>query len=212
VPPVGGLCLAADFDQMWSNNVSLIGGLWLATDFDQMWFDNVPLVRGLCLAVDFDQKWSNNVPLVGGRCLAVDFDQMWSKHVPLNRGLHFAVEFDQIWIKQHTHCQKVSKKQNVWHDILKETRQDGPFDLLKPGFNLSSCKMDSSVVYGYLKTLVIRLASDTVHEQLFSVVVPRYSMESQTVLDHIWQSYINKNGGTIHLSAQVYYTTFLNLI
>jgi hypothetical protein len=97
---------------------------------------------------------------------------------------------------------------DVQCDILDETHQNGPFDLLKPALNLSLCKMDSSVVYSYLKTLVVRLALDTVQEQLFSVLVSGYSMdmEPQTVLDHIWQSYINKNGGTIHLSAQVYYT------
>jgi hypothetical protein len=49
-------------------------------------------------------------------------------------------------------------------DILDETRQDGPFDLLKPAFNLTSCQLDSSVVHGNLKTLVVKLASDTIHE------------------------------------------------
>jgi hypothetical protein len=101
---------------------------------------------------------------------------------------------------------------DVQRDILDETHQDGPFDLLKPAFNLSLCKTESSIVYRHLKTLVIRLASDTVHEQLFSVLVPGYTMEPQTVLNHIWQSYINKNGGTIHLCSQVYYITFLNAI
>jgi hypothetical protein len=37
-------------------------------------------------------------------------------------------------------------------------------------------------------------------------------MEFQTVLDHIWQCYINENSSAIHLCAQVYYTTFLNAI
>jgi hypothetical protein len=37
-------------------------------------------------------------------------------------------------------------------------------------------------------------------------------MEPQTVLDHIWQCYIDENGSAIHLSAQVYYATFLNAI
>jgi hypothetical protein len=32
------------------------------------------------------------------------------------------------------------------------------------------------------------------------------------VLNHIWQCYIDENGSAIHLSAQVYYTTFLNAI
>jgi len=69
-------------------------------------------------------------------------------------------------------------------DIIDETHQDGLF-LLEPAFNLSSCKTDSSVMYSYLKTIVVRLASNTVRKQLFSVLVPGYSMEPQTVLDHI---------------------------
>jgi hypothetical protein len=98
----------------------------------------------------------------------------------------------------------------IQRDILDETHQDGPFDLLQPAFNLTSCQMDSSVVYRNLKTLVVKLASDTVHEQLFSVLVPEYSMEPQSVLEHIWQSYVDDSGVPILQSAQVYYTTFLN--
>jgi hypothetical protein len=37
-------------------------------------------------------------------------------------------------------------------------------------------------------------------------------MEPQTVLDHIWQSYFDEKGVTVRLSAQVYYSTFLNAI
>jgi hypothetical protein len=99
----------------------------------------------------------------------------------------------------------------VQRDLLSETHQDGPFDLLQPAFNLTSCQTDSSVVYGRnLKTLVVKLASDSVHEQLFSELVPGYSMEPHSVLEHIWQSYVDENGVTVNLGAQVYYTTFLN--
>jgi hypothetical protein len=41
---------------------------------------------------------------------------------------------------------------------------------------------------------------------------PGYSMEPHSVLDHIWQSYVNDKGVPVRLSAQVYYTTFLNAI
>jgi hypothetical protein len=98
----------------------------------------------------------------------------------------------------------------IQRDILDEMLQDGPFDLLQPAFNLTSCQMDSSVVYGNLKTLVVKLASDTVHEQLFSMLVPGYSMEPHSVLKHIWQSYVYDNGFSVQLSTQVYYTTLLN--
>jgi hypothetical protein len=81
--------------------------------------------------------------------------------------------------------------------IFNETHQDRLFDLLKPAFNLSTCKTDSFVVYSNLKTLIVELVSNTIHRQPFSVLIPVYSMEPQTVLDHIWQSYFNKNGVTI---------------
>ncbi len=97
-------------------------------------------------------------------------------------------------------------------DILGATHQDGPFDLLKPSFNLKSCRTDSTVIYSELKSQVVRLASDTIHQQLFEVLVPGYSMEPHNVLDHIWQSHIDQEGTHIRLNAQVYYTTFLNAI
>jgi hypothetical protein len=98
----------------------------------------------------------------------------------------------------------------IQHDILDEMHQYSPFDLLQPAFNLTSCQTDSFVVYGNLKTLVVKLASNTVHEQLFSVLVPGYSMEPHSVLEYIWQSYVDDSGVPIRLSTQVYYTTFLN--
>jgi hypothetical protein len=100
----------------------------------------------------------------------------------------------------------------VKQDIINNNHQDEPFDLLKPALDLTLCKTNSLVVYSNLKPLVIKLASDTVHEQLFAVLVPGYSVEPQTVLDHIWQSYFDKKGVTIRLSPHVYYITFLNAI
>jgi hypothetical protein len=55
----------------------------------------------------------------------------------------------------------------VQRDILGYTHQDGPYDLLAPSFNLTSCRMDSTAVYGELKSLVVRLASDTIHQMMF---------------------------------------------
>ena len=100
----------------------------------------------------------------------------------------------------------------VERDILGATHQDGPYDLLEPSFNLSSCRTNSKVIYGELKSQVVRLASATIHQQLFEVLVPEYSMELHNVLDHIWQSYVDQDGKTVRLTAQVYYTTFLNAI
>jgi hypothetical protein len=86
--------------------------------------------------------------------------------------------------------------EEVRHQILDVAHQDGPFDLLAPAFNISLCQTDSLSIYGELKMLVVFLASDTIHNQLFSVLVPGYLVQPQTFLDHIWQSYIDAN---VHL-------------
>jgi hypothetical protein len=48
-------------------------------------------------------------------------------------------------------------------DLLDVTHQDGLYDLLVPNFNLTLCWTDSLTIYGELKLLVVRLASDTIH-------------------------------------------------
>jgi hypothetical protein len=64
VPLVGGLCLTANFDQMWSNHMPLVGGLCHTADFDQMWSKHVPLDRWLCFAMGFDHIWIDNVLVI----------------------------------------------------------------------------------------------------------------------------------------------------
>ena len=79
--------------------------------------------------------------------------------------------------------------EDVKRDILDETHQDGPFDLLEPSFHTpSTCRTNSTTIYGNLKTRVVTLASDSVHKLLFSALVPGYSMEPHSVLEHIWQT------------------------
>jgi len=101
---------------------------------------------------------------------------------------------------------------NVRLLILDATHQDAPYDLLEPVFNLTSCRTNSRVIYGELKSQVVCLASPTIHQQLFEVLVPGYSLEPHSVLDHIWQCYVDAEGTQVRLTAQVYYTTFLNAV
>jgi hypothetical protein len=75
-----------------------------------------------------------------------------------------------------------------------------------------SCRTNSTRIYGKLKLMVVRLASDTIHTTLFKVLVPGYSIKPQHVLNHIWQSYVDANGKMVELRAQVYYTNFMNTI
>jgi hypothetical protein len=100
----------------------------------------------------------------------------------------------------------------VKRDLLDVTHQDGPYDLLAPNFNLTLCQTNSSTIYGELKLLVVCLALDTIHDTLFKVLVPGYSIKPHNVLDHTWQCYVDTKNKMVQLSAQAYYSTFLNAI
>jgi hypothetical protein len=100
----------------------------------------------------------------------------------------------------------------VWRDILTVPHHTGPFNLIAPALKLNVCRTDSFTIFSDLKRLVVNLASNTIHNQLFSIVVSGYSLEPQTVLDHKWQSYLDKGGNLVPWTAQVYYITFLNTI
>jgi hypothetical protein len=115
-----------------------------------------------------------------------------------------------LWLGQANLC--TISPSDIQCKILNITHQDGPFDLLALSFNLSSCRTNSTAVYGELKLLVVRLASDTIHQTMFMELVPGYSIELHNVLEHIWQCYVNADGKTVRLGAQVYYSTFLNAI
>ncbi len=47
---------------------------------------------------------------------------------------------------------------------------------------------------------------------MFMELVPGYSIKPHNVLEHIWQCYVDADGKTVRLGAQVYYSTFLNAI
>jgi hypothetical protein len=78
----------------------------------------------------------------------------------------------------------------IQRDIINITNQGVPFDLLVPPFNVTTCCTDSTIVYGKLNSSVVCLASETIHQTLFMVLVPGYSIEPHNVLDHIWQCYV----------------------
>jgi hypothetical protein len=102
--------------------------------------------------------------------------------------------------------------EEVKHTILDVTYQDVPYNLLAPSFNLMPCRTNSSGIYSVIKSMVVHLALDTIHNTSFMVLVPGYSIEPQHILDHIWQSYVDTNSKTVELSMQVYYTNFMNAI
>jgi hypothetical protein len=81
VPLVGGLCHAADFNQMWLKVCPLL------EDFVTQWTLTkcgpkcAPHWRTLSRS-GLQPNVAQSVPLVGGLCHAVDFNQMWPKVCP----------------------------------------------------------------------------------------------------------------------------------
>ncbi len=132
MPLVRGLCLTADFNQMWSK-CPLLEDFVLQRTLTKCgpncaphWrtlshcglppnvVQNVPLVGGLYLTVDFDQMWSQHVPLVGGLCHAADFNQMWSKYVcPLTEDFVLLQNLTTYGSTMYSSSKKAGTKQIV---------------------------------------------------------------------------------------------------
>ncbi len=90
--------------------------------------------------------------------------------------------------------------------ILSVTLQDGPMDLLRPDFNLTSTKTDSTTIASEISSKIIRLATPSILDHLFNQLCPGYSKESHAALDHIRQTYNDATGNTIFSSVYEYYT------
>jgi hypothetical protein len=81
VPTVGGLCHAADFDQMWPEMCPTLEDFVTQRTSTKCGPKCAPHRRTL----SHSWLWPNlaqNVPLVGGLCHAADFDQMWPELCP----------------------------------------------------------------------------------------------------------------------------------
>jgi hypothetical protein len=85
-------------------------------------------------------------------------------------------------------------------DILAVTLQDGPIYLLRPDFNLTSAKTDSTTIAAKISSKIIRLATPSILDHLFNQLCPGYSKEPHAALNHIWQTYDDATGNTIFSS------------
>ena len=94
-------------------------------------------------------------------------------------------------------------------DILTVTLQDGPIDLLRPDFNLTIAKTDSTTIAAEISSKIIRLATPSILDHLFNQLCPGYSKEPHAALDHIRQTYDDATGNTIFSSVYEYYTRIL---
>jgi hypothetical protein len=100
-------------------------------------------------------------------------------------------------------------REDFSHDILGVTLQDGPLNLLRPDFNLTSAKTDSTMIEAAISTKIIRLANPSFLDHLFIQLCPGYSKEPHAALDHIRQTYNDATGNTIFSPVFDYYTQIL---
>ncbi len=98
---------------------------------------------------------------------------------------------------------------NLTHDVLSHTLQDGPINLLCPKFNLTLAKTDSTAIEVEISSKIIRLATPLVLNSLFNQLCPSYSKEPHATLDHVQQTYDDANGNTVFSSVYEYYTQIL---
>jgi hypothetical protein len=83
MPLVGGLCLTADFDQMWSKLCPSLEDFVTQQTLTKCGTNCAPHQRTLSCS-GLQPNVAQIVTLVGGLCHAVDFDQMWSKMCALS--------------------------------------------------------------------------------------------------------------------------------
>jgi hypothetical protein len=81
MPLVGGLCLTADFDQMWSKLCPSLEDFVMQRTSTKCGPKYAPHWRTLSCS-GLQPNVIQIVPLIGGLCHAADFDQMWSKMCP----------------------------------------------------------------------------------------------------------------------------------
>jgi hypothetical protein len=98
---------------------------------------------------------------------------------------------------------------DLTRDVLSHTLQDGPINLLRPEFNLTSAKTNSTVTKAEISSKIIRLATVLVLNSLFNQLCPGHSKEPHTALNHVWQTYDDGNGDTVFSSVYEYYTEML---
>jgi hypothetical protein len=82
VPLIGGLCHAANFNQMWPKMCPSLEDFVMQRALAKCGPKCAPHRRTLSCS-GLQPNVAQNVPLIGGLCHAADFDQMWPKMCPL---------------------------------------------------------------------------------------------------------------------------------
>jgi hypothetical protein len=98
----------------------------------------------------------------------------------------------------------------VREQILDLTIQGDPLDLLPPSFNVQSARTDSITLQMEIHQKILRLASPTICNILFTELCPGYSSQPHAALEHICHVHTNAAGNQVVSTVQAYFQQLMS--
>jgi hypothetical protein len=100
--------------------------------------------------------------------------------------------------------------QEVRAQILNHTLQDGPVELQAASFGATGARMDSFAIKTEIQEKILRLASASICQTMFTELCPGYSTQPHAALDHIRQVHHDRDGNPLSSSVQAYYQQLMS--
>jgi hypothetical protein len=94
--------------------------------------------------------------------------------------------------------------------ILDLMIQGDPLDLLPPSFNVRSAWTDSIALQMEIDQKILRIASPTICNILFTELCPGYSSQPHTTLEHICQVHTDAAGNQVVITVQAYFQQLMS--
>jgi len=99
---------------------------------------------------------------------------------------------------------------DVKTQILDYTLQDGPVLLQAASFGATGARTDSFAIRNEIQEKILRLASASICQTMFSELCPGYSIQPHAALDHIRQVHNDRDGNPVSSSVQAYYQQLMS--
>jgi hypothetical protein len=94
--------------------------------------------------------------------------------------------------------------------ILDLTLQDGPVELQAASFGATGARTDSFAIKTDIQEKILRLASASICQTMFTELCPGYSNQPHAALDHIRQVHNDRDGNPVSSSVQAYYQQLMS--
>ena len=95
-------------------------------------------------------------------------------------------------------------------ELLDQTLQTEPLDLLPPSFNVRSARTESAVLKADIDQKIMKLACPTICATLFTELCPGYSSQPHAALEHIRQVHQDSSGNQVVSTVQSYYQQIMS--